>query len=194
MAGTVSLPQHCPVTQLVTLRMRCSSVWCLSRVLNVHICMLYLTAGFHGSGSWDFQWDGKESAPAASSFCWIQKRQREGQRQESERCKSYSSYLIWTSVLYWVYNSNNYKNINSMSYCFSRRPLQKKDLNLLSWIRYFPPPRRTGLATFVLSRPGRYSEPTPTPTVSIHTALQSRRDYLSLTFLWVFTCLWFQNQ
>lgn len=80
-------------------------------------------------------------------------------------------------------NNNNNKNKNIWILCLiclTSLLLQKRDLNPLSWIYHFLPPLRTGLASSVLTRPGRYSEPTVTLNVSIHTAFQNRQDNINV--------------
>lgn len=90
---------HCPITGNRQCGWGCSSnanyVWVeLWNIYIFAVCVLFVTAGVHGSMLWDFQWDGNKSAPPASSLCWIQKRKR----QKSERCKSYSSNWIQSFV------------------------------------------------------------------------------------------------
>ena len=75
------------------------------------------------------------------------------------------------------YDDNNNNNIWILCLiCLTSLPPQKRDLNPLSWIYHFLRPLRTGLASSVLTKPGRYSGPTVTLNVSIHTAFQSRQD------------------
>ena len=78
MAGTASQPQQGWFSNTNDV---------LSRIWNTY-SHCFFTPGVHRCGLWAFQWDNNEPDTTASSFCWIQKGQRQGQGKKRQRCKS----------------------------------------------------------------------------------------------------------
>lgn len=127
------------IWQVVHLQLHCS--WQLWQRLQMQIglklsavcamtCAPYFTTGFYGSSVWDFQGDGKEWGTPTSCLCWIQKRQRQGQRQKSQTGK----FLIFVPLLALKFNSVTWLNVKLCQLCPSTLPVWFHVSQVTCWL------------------------------------------------------------